>query len=674
MTIDDLCINTIRLLAVDAVQQANSGHPGTPLGAAPMAYLLWDRFLKHNPRDPKWPDRDRFVLSPGHASAMLYALLHLTGYALSLDDIKCFRQWGSKTPGHVEYGVTPGVEATTGPLGQGFANGVGMAMAERWLAQHYNRPGYEIINHYTYAMVSDGDLQEGVAAESASLAGTLRLGKIVYLYDDNDVSIEGDTDTAFAENVARRFQAYGWHVIGPIDGMDISAVQLAIRKARTIANRPSLIICRTIIGYGSPHKAGTAAAHGEPLGEEEVRLTKERLGWPYEEPFAIPSEALAHFRQALERGRRQQDEWEEMLRAYTQDYPEDARQLAEDLRGELPLNWDESLSDVFARADKPIATREASGHVMNAIAGKVHSFAGGSADLAPSTKTLLKDHGHYGFEEYCGRNVHFGVREHAMGAIANGMALHGGIIPYTGTFLIFYDYMRPPVRLAAMMGIRVIFIFTHDSIGLGEDGPTHQPVEQLMGLRMVPNLVTLRPADATETAEAWKAALERRQGPTALVLSRQSLPVLNRRTLAAADGLHRGGYILWQASESPQAIIIGTGSEVHIALEAGRLLQDKGIASRVISLPSWELLDAQPLTYRNQVLPPSLRVRVSVEAGSPLGWEHYVGRDGVAVGLSRFGASAPGRVIYGQLGLTAQRVKDEVVHILEGRSRQGPAA
>ncbi len=673
MTLDDLCINTIRLLAVDAVQQANSGHPGTPLGAAPMAYVLWDRFLKHNPSDPKWPDRDRFVLSPGHASAMLYALLHLTGYDLSLDDIKRFRQWSSKTPGHVEYGVTPGVEATTGPLGQGFANGVGMAMAERWLAQHYNRPGYEIINHYTYAIVSDGDLQEGVAAEAASLAGTLRLGKIVYLYDDNDISIEGNTDTAFAENVTRRFQAYGWHVIGPIDGMDISAVQLAIRKARAVANRPRLIICRTVIGYGSPHKAGTAAAHGEPLGEEEVRLTKERLGWPHQEPFAIPPEALAHFRQALDRGRRQQDEWETMLRAYTQDHPEEARQLAEDLRGDLPQNWDEGLSSLFVKADKPIATREASGRVMNSIAERVHSFAGGSADLAPSTKTLLKDHGHYGFEEYCGHNVHFGVREHAMGAIANGMALHRGIIPYTGTFLIFYDYMRPPVRLAAMMGIRVIFVFTHDSIGLGEDGPTHQPVEQLMGLRMVPNLVTLRPADATETAEAWKVALERRQGPTALVLSRQSLPVLDRRTLAPANGLHRGGYVLWQASQSPEAIIIGSGSEVHIALEAGKLLKDNGIAARVISLPSWELFDGQLPDYRNQVLPPGLRVRISIEAGTPLGWERYVGLDGKAIGLSRFGASASGKVIYDQLGLTAQRVKDEVVQILEGKSYWWPA-
>jgi transketolase len=669
MTIDDLCVNTIRCLAMDAVQRANSGHPGTPLGAAPMAYVLWDRFLKHNPRDPRWPDRDRFVLSPGHASAMLYALLHLTGYDLSLNEIRNFRQWGSKTPGHSEYGVTPGVEATTGPLGQGFANGVGMAMAERRLAEHYNRPGYEIINHCTYAIVSDGDLEEGVASEAASLAGTLHLGKIVYLYDDNDISIEGSTDIAFAENVARRFQAYGWHVTGPIDGMELSAVHLAIRRARNELTRPSLIICRTIIGYGSPHKAGTAAAHGEPLGEEEVRLTKQQLGWLYKEPFTIPPEAVGHFRQALDRGRSQQEAWEGMLSAYRQNYPREAAQLAEDLSGDLPQGWFDCLSGLFGTADKPMATREASGQVMNAIADTVHSFAGGSADLAPSTKTLLKDHGHYGFEEYCGRNVHFGVREHAMGAIANGMALHGGIIPYTGTFLVFYDYMRPPVRLAALMGIRVIFIFPHDCIALGEDAPTHQPVEQLMGLRAVPNLVTIRPADAAETVEAWKAAMERRHGPTALILSRQSLPLLDRRGLAPATEVQRGGYVLWQTSASPEAIIIGTGSEVHIALEAGRLLRGEGIAARVISLPSWEVFDAQPPDYRRQVLPASVRVRVSIEAGTPLGWERYVGLDGTAVGLSRFGASAPGKVVYEQLGLTAERVKNEVVRLLEGKKR-----
>ncbi len=637
------------------------------MGAAPIAYVLWERFLKHNPNDPKWPDRDRFILSPGHASAMLYALLHLTGYQLSLDDIKQFRQWGSRTPGHPEYGITPGIEATTGPLGQGFANGVGMAIAERWLAEHYNRPGYEIINHYTYAIVSDGDLQEGVASEAASLAGTLHLRKLIYLYDDNDISIEGNTDIAFAENVAQRFQAYGWHVIGPIDGMDTSVVESAIHMAQAETDRPSLIICRTIIGYGSPHKAGTSSAHGEPLGEEEVRLTKERLGWPYDEPFAVPPEALAHFRQAQEQGKLQQEQWQATLEAYRQAYPKEARQLEEDLWGDLPEGWDRDLSDLFKAEGKAISTREASGRVMNAIVQKVHAFTGGSADLAPSTKTVLKDHGHYGFEEYCGHNMHFGVREHAMGAIANGMSLHGGAIPYTATFLVFYDYMRPPVRLAALMGIRVIYIFTHDSVGLGEDGPTHQPIEQLIGLRAIPNLVTLRPADATETVEAWKVALERGHAPTALILSRQDLPVLDRSVLAPASGVQQGGYILWEAMALPNIILIGTGSEVHIAMEAGELLQEKGIAARVVSLPSWELFDAQPVEYRNHVLPPSIGARLSIEAAMPLGWERYVGLEGVAIGLSRFGASAPSKVIYQQLGLTAQRVADEALQLLQRR-------
>ena len=666
-TIDELCINTIRFLAVDAVQKANSGHPGAPLGAAPMAYVLWDRFLKHNPNDSKWLNRDRFVLSAGHASAMLYALLYLTGYELPLDEIKQFRQWESKTPGHPEYGLAPGVETTTGPLGQGFANGVGMAIAERWLAQHYNRPGHEIINHYTYAIVSDGDLMEGVASEAASLAGTLHLGKLIYLYDDNDISIEGNTDITFNEDVAERFQAYGWHVIGPIDGMDTAVVESAIRMAQSETSRPTLVICRTVIGYGSPNKAGTGSAHGEPLGEEEVQLTKKNLGWSYEEPFTVPPEVLIHFRRAEERGSRQQKEWEAKLEAYRDAYPQEAHQLEEDLRGDLPQGWDQALDGLFTAEDKPIATRAASGRVMNAIAPKVHSLMGGSADLAPSTKTILKDKGDYGAEEYCGHNMHFGVREHAMGAIASGMALHGGIIPYTATFLIFYDYMRPSVRLAALMGIQVIYIFTHDSVGLGEDGPTHQPIEQLMGLRTVPRLVTLRPADATETVEAWKVALEHRHGPTALVLTRQNLPVLNRTELAPASGVQYGGYILWEAAAPPDIILIGTGSEVHIALEAGKLLQEKSIAARVVSLPSWELFDAQPVEYRNAVLPPNIRARISIEAGTPLGWERYVGLDGIAIGLSRFGASAPGKVIYEKLGLTAQHMVDEALKLLQRR-------
>ncbi|HEY40879.1 MAG TPA: transketolase [Dehalococcoidia bacterium] len=667
-SIDELCINTVRFLAVDAVEKANSGHPGAPLGAAPIAYVLWDRFLKHNPADPKWADRDRFVLSCGHASAMLYALLYLTGYDLSLEEVKRFRQWGSQTPGHIEYGVTPGVEATTGPLGQGFANGVGMAIAERWLAQHYNQPDHKIIDHYTYAIVSDGDLQEGVSSEAASLSGTLRLGKLIYLYDKNDISIEGDTSITFTEDIAQRFQAYGWHVVGPVDGNDLTGVEAAIKEAQAVADQPSLIICRTIIGYGSPHKAGTAAAHGEPLGSEETRLTKEKLGWTYPEPFTVPTEALSHFRRAMERGSRWQRDWEGRMETYRQAYSEKARNLVGDLRGNLPEGWDSGLNALFPNEEKLLATREASGRVMNAIAEKVHTFMGGSADLAPSTKTLLEGCGDYGFADYGGHNMHFGVREHAMGAIASGMSLHGGIIPYAGTFLIFYDYMRPPVRLAALMGIRVIYIFTHDSVGLGEDGPTHQPVEQLLGLRSVPGLVTIRPTDANETVEAWKVALERQHGPTALVLSRQKLPVLNQTELATASGLRQGGYVLWEAARHPDVILIGTGSEVHIALEAGRLLQKKGISARVVSLPSWELFDAQPEKYRNKVLPPAIKARVSIEAASRLGWERYVGTEGVAIGLSRFGVSAPGEVIYQKLGLDARHVADEATKLLRRKS------
>jgi len=463
--LDELCVNTIRFLAVDAVQKANSGHPGAPLGAAPMAYVLWGRFLRHNPDDPEWPDRDRFILSCGHASAMLYALLYLTGYDLSLDDLKQFRQWGSRTPGHPEYGVVPGLEVTTGPLGQGFANGVGMAIAERWLAANYNRPGHEVIDHYTYAIVSDGDLEEGISSEAASMAGNLRLGKLIYLYDDNGISIEGKTDITFTEDITRRFQAYGWQVIGPVDGFDIASVENAIREAQADKEHPSLVVCKTVIGYGSPNKAGKASAHGEPLGEDEVRLTKKQLGWNYEEPFAVPPEALAHLRKAQARGRKQQDEWKQKLEAYRQAYPDDAHRLETDLKGDLPEGWDSGLDNLFKEETKPVATRSASGLVMNALAPKIRSLVGGSADLSPSTKTELKEGGDYGSGDYRARNLHFGVREHAMGAIASGMARHGGIIPFTGTFLIIYDYMRPPVRLAAMMGLRRIYIFSHDSVG-----------------------------------------------------------------------------------------------------------------------------------------------------------------------------------------------------------------
>jgi len=660
---DDLCINTIRFLAVDAVQQAKSGHPGAPLGAAPIAYALWDRVLKHNPRDPNWPDRDRFVLSPGHASALLYSLLHLTGYDLPLDELKRFRQWESMTPGHPEYGMTPGVEMTTGPLGQGFAHSVGMAIAERMLAERFNRPGFDVTDHRTYAIVSDGDLQEGVASEAASLAGTLRLGRLICLYDSNHISIEGNTDISFTEDVGARFQAYGWHVIGPIDGMDVDAVEGALRAAQEETDDPSLIICRTVIGFGSPNKQGTAAAHGEPLGEDEVRLTKERLGWPHAEPFTVPQDAADHFGEALTRGQQWQDSWEALYASYQATHPAESAQLAEALAGNLPDGWDEDLKDLHD-AGGSVSTRDASGRIVNAISKNVLSLAGGSADLAPSNKTLLTEEKHIGPGEFGGRNFHFGIREHAMGAIANGLALHGGVIPYTGTFLIFSDYMRPSIRLAALMGLRVIFVFTHDSVALGEDGPTHQPIEQLMGLRGVPNLVVFRPAEATENAGGWRAALERTDGPTVLALSRQNLTVFDRNIYAPASDARKGAYVLWQSSDEPDCILIATGSEVHVALEAGKSLQANGTPTRVVSMPSWELFDAQPDEYRSSVLPNDIRARVSVEAGTTFGWERYVGIDGESVGVDRFGASAPANVLYEKFGLTPERVVEAAKRVI----------
>ena len=663
--LDELTINTIRFLAVDAVEQAKSGHPGAPLGAAPMAYVLWDRFLKHDPSEPKWPDRDRFVLSAGHASALLYSLLHLSGYDLPLHELKRFRQLHSKTPGHPEYGEIPGVELTTGPLGQGFAMGVGMAVAERWLAEHYNRPGHEIIDHHTYVLVSDGDLQEGVSSEAASLAGTLKLGKLIYFYDDNGISIEGDTDIAFTEDVAQRFRAYGWHVAGPVGGNDLSAVDASIRAAQEETERPSLIIVETVIGYGSPNKAGTAVAHGEALGEDEVRLTKQSLGWPYEEPFYVPEEAQAHMRQAIPRGKALRGKWHARLGEYRKDYPDEAALLERDLRGELPEGWDDGLDGLFNAGDKPIATRSASAVVMNAIAAKVHALTGGSADLAPSTKTLLSEHAHRSFEQHPEPNMHFGVREHAMGAIANGMALHGGVIPYTATFLIFSDYMRPALRLGALQRQRVIYIFTHDSVGLGEDGPTHQPIEHLIALRAIPNLHVIRPADATETAEAWRAALNRTEGPTLLALSRQNLPIIDRTSGPRAGEAQKGAYVLWEAHAEPDVIIIATGSEVPIALQAGAKLKERDINARVVSMPCWELFDAQPKAYRDSVLPPNLTARVSIEAGSTFGWERYVGTEGVAIGIDTFGASAPGGDVLRHFGFTAERVAGEASALVQ---------
>jgi transketolase len=628
------------------------------MGQADMAYTLWDRFLSHNPADPAWPNRDRFILSPGHASALLYSLLHLTGYDLPLEELKQFRQWESKTPGHPEYGVTPGVEATTGPLGQGFGNAVGMALTERWLASRYNQPGHEIIDHYTYAIVSDGDLQEGITSEAASMAGTMGLGKLIMLYDDNDISIEGGTDITFLENVAKRFESYGWHVIGTIEGTDTDAIASAITTAKAETEKPSIIVCRTVIGYGSPNKAGKASVHGDPLGDDEVTLTRENLKWEPTESFTVPAEAGEHLGLATERGKARQEQWNTAFGEYRKAFPDEAQQLEDALRGHLPANWEDGLDGLFEKAD-PIATRSASGVVMNAISKGLPALIGGSADLAPSTRTALNDRGDIGPGEFAGHNLHFGVREHAMGAVANGIALHGGAIPYTATFLVFSDYMRPSIRLGALMGQQVIYVFTHDSIGVGEDGPTHQPIEHLMSLREIPGLVVSRPADATETVEVWRAAIARRNGPTVMAFTRQNLPVLDRSELASASGVLKGGYTLWESSDSPRIIIIATGSEVHVALEAGKTLGDEGTAVRVVSMPSCDVFDDQPKEYRDQVLPPSVRARVSVEAGSTKGWERYVGLDGASIGMTGYGASAPAGTLYEKFGITAERVADE---------------
>ncbi len=644
--VDERCVTTLRLLAVDMVEQAKSGHPGLPLGAAPMAYVLWRRHLRHNPSDPSWINRDRFILSAGHGSALLYALLHLTGYDLSLEELKNFRQWHSKTPGHPEYGLTPGVECTTGPLGQGFAMGVGMALAEKWLAEKFNRPGFPVIDHYTYALVSDGDLMEGVASEAASLAGHWKLGKLIYLYDDNHITIEGDTALTFTEDVLARFQAYGWHTQRVGDGNDLEAIHRAIEAAKAASDRPSLIAVRTVIGYGSP-KANNAACHGEPLGPDATRRTKECYGWPLEEPFHVPDEVRRTMGEAVNEGRRRQEAWESLMEDYARAYPEEAALLKAYLNGTMPDGWEKSLP-VFDPAAGPVATRNASGKVLNAVASVVTNLMGGSADLAPSNKTFLSEGG--------SRNLHFGVREHAMGAILNGMALHGGVRPYGGTFLVFADYMRPSIRLAALMKTKVIYIFTHDSIGVGEDGPTHQPIEQLASLRAIPNLTVLRPADANETAAAWKIALEA-DGPVALALTRQNVPVLDGDREKIFQGVTRGAYVLSESCAPARVILIATGSETHLALEAQKVLeQGKGIPTRVVSMPSWELFERQEPAYRDAVLPPDVTARCAIEAGSSMGWHRWTGSQGSVIAVDRFGASAPGSVLMKNFGFTVENV------------------
>jgi len=665
-SLDELCVNTLRLLAVDMVQKAGSGHPGMPLGSAAMAYTLWDRFLQINPADPKWHDRDRFVLSAGHGSALLYALLHVTGFDLPLDEIKRFRQWGSRTPGHPEYGMTPGVDVTTGPLGQGFANAVGMAIAETHLAARFNQPDHTIVDHFTYVLASDGDLMEGVSSEAGSLAGHLGLGKLIVLYADNHITIEGDTGIAFTEDREARFAALGWHIQHVADGNDLTSITQAIQTARDETDRPSLIAVRTHIGYGSPHKQDSAAAHGEPLGVDEVRLTKERLGWPTEPAFHIPSEALDHFREAVTRGKDLQTAWEAKIEAYGKAYPELAAEFERITDGELPADWDAGLP-TFTPENGPLATRAASGKCINALAPRLPELMGGSADLAPSTQTFMDGVGTFQSNERAGRNMHFGIREHSMGALLNGMALHHGLIPYGATFLVFSDYMRPPIRLAAMNGLPVIYVFTHDSIGMGEDGPTHQPVEQLLCLRSIPELFVIRPADANETVAAWRIAIGRQNGPVALILTRQKLPILDLDQYQnVPDGVSRGGYILAEAagSDAPDIILVGTGSEVHLALAAQERLSGEGVRARVVSLPCWELFAAQPDEYRNQVVTPGVPL-LAMEAGSTLGWETYLSSKTASIGVDKFGASAPGDIVMREYGFTVENVCERAQALLQ---------
>jgi len=669
--LDLLSINTIRFLAIDAVQKAESGHPGMPMGAAPMAYILWTRFMKYNPSDPDWFDRDRFILSAGHGSMLLYSLLYLTGYDLSLEEIKRFRQWSSITPGHPEFGMTPGVEATTGPLGQGLSNSVGIAIAEAWFSARFNRPGHNIVDHYTYSIAGDGDLMEGVASEAASLAGHLKLGKLICLYDDNRVSLSASTDVTFTENRAERFEAYGWHIQNIDDGNDLDAIGKAIKDAKNETGRPSLILVKTHLGYGSPAKQDKFEAHGSPLGSAEVKNTKEAMGWPVDPPFYIPDEALAVFRESLKRGKQAQDDWNKRFTAYEREFPELAAELKELIRGSIKKGWDSEIP-VFSPDPKGMATRTAMGKIMNITAPRLPSLIGGSADLDPSTFTALKGLGDFenpgkkpadlqgtagGEWNYSGRNIHFGVREHAMGAILNGLALHKGIIPYGSTFLIFSDYMRPTIRLAAIMGLHVIYIFTHDSIGVGEDGPTHQPVEQLSCLRAVPHLVVIRPCDANETAEAWKIAVETKDRPVAIILSRQNLPVFDRSRYGTQTLLRQGAYILAEAEGGkPEIILISTGSEVGLAIAARESLLKQGIFARVVSMPSWELFNEQKQETKDLVLPPSVKARIAIEAGSSHGWHRYTGDGGITICLDHFGASAPGDVVMREFGFTVENV------------------
>lgn len=661
--LDQLCVNTIRTLSIDGVQAAESGHPGMPMGMADVAYVLWTKFLKFNPKDPNWYDRDRFILSAGHGSMLLYSLLHLTGFDLSLEELKNFRQWGSKTPGHPEYGLTPGVETTTGPLGQGFGTGIGMAMAEAFMAEKFNTDKHTITDHYTYAIVSDGDLMEGISHEAASLAGHLKLGKVIYLYDSNHITIDGSTDLAYSDDVQQRFSSYNWHV-QEINGHNHGEIEDAISKAQDAGNRPSIIICNTHIGYGSPHKQDSSSSHGAPLGEDEVKLTKEEYGWDPDKKFYIPDEALKHFREVGAKGVDKQAEWQQTFDSYKNENAEKAAEFENFIDRKLPDHWEDILP-TFDADPNGTATRKASNKVLNAIKDPIPHLIGGSADLAASNKTDLDDEGSFSAENYGGRNLHFGVREHGMGAIVNGLALHGGVIPYGATFLIFTDYCRPALRIAALSKIPSIFVMTHDSIGLGEDGPTHQPIEHLASLRAMPNLTVLRPADANEVSYAWKAAIENTEGPTLLVLTRQSIPIFERNEDNAAANTEKGAYILSDAEkDEPDALLLATGSEAQIAMKAQEKLRADDIDARVISMPSWELFEKQPKDYREKVIPSSVKARVSVEAASTFGWAKWNGSDGYAIGVDRFGASAPYQEIYDHFGITVDRMVEKTKEIL----------
>jgi transketolase len=661
--LDRLSIDALRVLSMDAVQEANSGHPGTPMALAPLGYVTWTRHLKHNPANPHWPDRDRFVLSLGHASMLLYGLLYLTGYELTLDDIKSFRQWDSRTPGHPEVGHTPGVETTTGPLGQGVANSVGMAMAERWLANRFNRSGHEIVDHHTIVFCSDGDLMEGISHEAAELAGHQKLGKLIWVFDDNRITIEGDTDLATSVDMGTRFESYGWHVLRVDDGNDLEAMDGALREAKAETSRPSIIILKTVIAWGAPNLAGSPDSHGAPLGEEEIRLTKEGYGYPSQAPFFVPDEALANWRKTAERGATAEADWQVRFDAYRDAFPHEAAEYLRMMSGELPDGWQEAVPDLTDVERE--ATRASSGRALNGAASAIPELLGGSADLGGSNKTDIKGGGDLLAGSPEGRVVHFGIREHAMGAVMNGMALHGGVRPFGGTFLIFSDYMRPAVRLAGLMDLPTIYVWTHDSIGLGEDGPTHQPIEQLMSLRLVPGLMDLRPADPAETAVAWKVALERTNGPAFLALTRQGVPNITRDATNAAENLRRGAYVVAEASgTAPRAVLLASGSEVHLALEARDALEWEGIPTRVVSFPSWYLFQLQEPEYRASVLGPDGVVRVSVEAGVTLGWERWTGSRGASVGVDRFGASAPATTLFERLGITAAATADRVRALL----------